>query len=408
MKILLVNKFFFLKGGAETSFFDTAEILQANGHKVVFFSMMHLENLDSLYSKYFVSRIDFENISSFIHKIKASGRILYSLEARKKLEELMKKEKPDITHLNNIHHQISPSILHTLKKYNLPIVMTLHDYKIVCPVYTMFSKGRTCEKCKGRKYYNCVLMRCCKDSYLKSFLNTLEMYLHHSILHIYDLVDVFISPSKFLKDKIVEMGFNAKVFHLPNFINVNDFIPSYTWNENTIVYFGRLSYEKGLVTLLSALKGLDIKCKIIGDGSLKESLKLKVKSEKIHNIEFLGYKFGDELRNEIKSSACVVLPSNWYENNPRAILEAFALGKPVIGSRIGGIPELVKDYKTGLTFEPGNPNDLREKILYLFNNLDKMIEFGKNARKFVEKNFNPEKYYQELMKIYRIAIEKHE
>ncbi|MCZ2845668.1 MAG: glycosyltransferase family 4 protein [Candidatus Bathyarchaeota archaeon] len=406
MKILLVNKFFPLKGGAETSFFDIAKVLKDNGHIVAFFSMMHPENFDSPYSKYFVSEVDFENVGSFIQKIKASGRILYSLEARKKIEELVKKEKPDIVHLNNIHHQISPSILYTLKKYNLPIVMTLHDYKIVCPVYLMFSKGRLCEKCKGRKYYYCLLNRCCKDSYLKSFLNTLEMYLHHSILHVYDLVDVFISPSKFLKDKIAEMGFNTEVFHLPNFINANDFALSYTWNKNTMVYFGRLSQEKGLFTLLSAIKGLGLKCKIIGDGPLKENLERRIKEEILTNVSFFGYKRQEELRVEVQKSMFVVLPSQWYENSPRSAWEAFALGKPVVASRIGGIPELVKDNQTGLTFEPGNTDDLKEKILYMIKNPDKVIEMGKNGRKFVEEKSNPERYYRELMKIYQSEMEK--
>ena len=407
MKILLVNKFFFLKGGAETYFFDTANVLENNGHKVIFFSMALQVNFDSPYSRYFVSRVDFENTSSFTQKIKASGRILYSLEAQKKLEQLVKREKPDIVHLNNVHHQISPSILPTLRKFNLPVVMTLHDYKMVCPVYTMLSKGRICEECKGRKFYHCLFNKCSKNSSLKSFLSTLEMYLHHNILHIYDSVDVFISPSKFLKGKIGEMGFHAKVFHLPNFINIKDLIPSYTWEENTIVYFGRLSHEKGLFTLLSAIEGLEVKCKIIGDGPIMENLEERVKEKALTNVSFLGYKPQKVLRTDIQKSMFTVLPSEWYENNPLAVVESFALGKPVIGSRIGGIPELVEDYKTGLTFKPGNSDDLREKILYLLNNSEKIIEIGKNARRFVEQNFNPNKYYQNIMRIYQLAVKKH-
>jgi glycosyltransferase involved in cell wall biosynthesis len=407
MKILLINKFFFLKGGAEASFFATAEILERKGHKIIFFSMAHPENFDSPYSKYFISQVKFEDSGSIFQKIKASGRMLYSIKARNKLEQLVKAERPDIVHLHNIHHQISPSILHTLKKFGLPIVMSLHDYKMVCPVYTLLRKGKICEKCKDKKFYHCVFQRCSKDSFSKSFLNSIEMYIHHNILKIYDLVDIFISPSKFLKEKINVMGFKAKIFHLRNFININEYAPLYSWNEESIVYFGRLSQEKGLFTLLQALKELEIKCKIFGDGPLRKKLEEKAKRENLANISFLGYTPQEKLRKDIRQSMFVVLPSEWCENNPFSVVEAFALGKPVIGSNIGGIPELVENFKTGLIFEPGNPNDLREKILYLLNNRDEISDLGKAARKFSEQNFNPKKHYSKLMKLYQLAIEKH-
>lgn len=407
MKILLINKFFFLKGGAETSFFATAEILERKGHKIIFFSMAHPENLNTPYSKYFIPHVKFENSESIFQKIKESGRILYSNKARKKVEQLIKTEKPDIVHLHNIHHQISPSILHTFKKFGIPVVMSLHDYKMVCPVYTLFRKGKICEKCAGKRYYHCLIQRCSKDSFTKSFLNVIEMYIHHSFLEIYDLVDIFISPSKFLKEKINVMGFKAKIFHLRNFVNIGEYAPSYSWNEESIVYFGRLSYEKGLFTLLQAFKELEIKCKIFGDGPIRKELEEKAKKENLSNIYFLGHRPKEELRRNIQQSMFVVLPSEWYENSPFSIIEAFALGKPVIGSNIGGIPELVENLKTGLIFEPGNPHDLREKILYLLNNRDQIPDFGKNARIFSEQNFNHRIHYSGLMKLYELAIAKH-
>jgi glycosyltransferase involved in cell wall biosynthesis len=403
MKILLANKYFYLKGGAEVSFFETAKLLESKGHKVIFFSMQHPHNFSSEYEKYFVSNVDYEN-DGFKIKIDASLKLLYSFEAKRKIKELIEKEKPDIAHLNNIYHQISPSILHSLKKFRIPMIMTLRDYKIICASYSMLNNGSVCEACKNGRYYNCFFRGCVKNSRTKSLLNTIEMYLHHKMLHIYDLEDVFISPSKFLKSKLEEMGFKRKIVYLSNFVNVGDYQPQYEYEENSIVYFGRLSKEKGLFTLIEAVKGLDVKLKIIGEGPMKEALGCRVKDEGIKNIEFVGYKTGEDLKDDIRKSMFVVLSSEWYENNPRSIIEGFALGKPAIGARIGGIPELVRDEETGLSFEAGSAEDLHFKIKYLINSPEKIVKMGKNARKFVEEELNAEKHYQRLMEIYKEAM----
>lgn len=406
MKILLANKFFYLKGGSEVSFFDTANLLEKMGHKAIFFSMQHSQNLSSVYEKYFVSNLDYE-FNGFKNRISAASRLLYSFESKKKIERLIREERPDIAHLHNIHHQISPSVLHSLKKFNIPVILTLHDYKMVCPSYSMLCGEKICEACKSARYHNCLLKGCVKDSRIKSLLSTMEMYLHHKILRIYDIVDLFISPSRFLKDKLEEMGFRRKIVHLPNFIKLDKFTPEYNWDEKSIVYFGRLSREKGLFDLIEAVKNIKgIRLKIIGEGILEEEIKNKINIEDIDNVILLGYKRGEDLKNEIRKSMFVILPSTCFENNPRCIIEAFALGKPVIGSRIGGIPELVKDNQTGLTFEAGDPEDLRRKIEYLIDRPEKIIEMGRNARSFVEKEFNAEKHYRGLMEIYNQIIKR--
>jgi len=226
------------------------------------------------------------------------------------------------------------------------------------------------------------------------------MYLHHKLLHIYDKVDLYISPSRFLKNKVREMGFKEKISYLPNFVNTDEFMPSFDYKGKTIYYAGRLSEEKGLSTLIEAVKGLDVKLIIIGDGPLREELEKR----KDDNTYFMGYMPQQELKKMAADCMAMVIPSECYENNPRSVIEAFALGKPVIGARIGGIPELVRDGETGFTFEPGNVNDLREKIEYLANNHRKILELGKNARNFVEKHLNKEKHYQGLMEVYQMAI----
>jgi len=403
MKVVLVNKFLYSKGGDAITTLNTGKLLRAKGHEVIFWGMKHPLNPKYPFEDYFVSNIDFNKPISLFQQFKTSFNILYSLEAKRKIEEFIKAERPDIVHLNNFAHHISPSILDIFHKYKISTVMTIHDYKLVCSSWYMLAKGKPCEKCEGGKYYWCFLNKCTKNSYLKSLINVVEMYLHHRILHIYDKIDVFISPSMFLKDKLKEMGFKKEIIYLPNFINTKEYEPEYNYNGKTICYFGRLSKEKGVFTLLDAMKGSNAKLKIIGEGPLKKRLMVKVKSEKLDNIDFLGYRTGDELKNEIKKSMAVVLPSECYENNPRAILEAFALGKPVIGARIGGIPELVKDNDNGLTFQPRNHENLREKILTLIDNPSKVAQMGKNARKFVKENFTPEKHYKELIKIYQSA-----
>ncbi|MDP2923947.1 MAG: glycosyltransferase family 4 protein [Candidatus Omnitrophota bacterium] len=407
MKILLANKFFYLKGGSEYVFFDSAKLLESRGHKVIFFSMRHPRNFSSEYEKYFVSNVDYES-NRFKSKIDASLKLLYSFEAKRKIEELIKKERPDVAHLHNIYHQISPSILHSLKKFKIPIIMTLHDYKLVCPNRSLRMNESCCEECNKGKYFRCIINLCVSKSYIKSSLNMIEMYFHHSILHIYELIDIFIAPSIFLKNKIEEMGFKGEIVYLPNFIHNKelDYFCNWQDQERIILYFGRLSKIKGLLTLLEAVRGLNVELRIVGEGPLRSTLEYKVRKDQLKNVCFLGYKQGEALYNEIQKAMAVILPSEWYENSPRSIIEAFSLGKPVIGSRIGGIPEFIKDKETGLTFKPGNAEDLRTKIQFFLNNQDITKKWGENARKLIEEKFSEDKYYEEIMKLYKEAIRK--
>jgi len=403
MKILAANKFFYLKGGSESVFFDTSRLLLSKGHQVVHFSMDHPSNIDSPYSRFFVSSLDFKESGGLRQKMKAMGRILYSFEAKRMFESLLRQEKPDIVHLHNIYHQISPSILHICRKHKVPVVMTLHDYKLVCPIYTMFTGGKVCERCVNGGFFWCLLKKCNQDSFWRSLVNTTEMYLHHKFLRVYDCVDTFISPSEFLKEKLKKSGYTDRVDCIPNFIWVDEIAPSYSWDDEAMVYFGRLSPEKGLHTLLDALKGLDAKCTIIGDGPQKAELVSRAKTESLTNVSFISHMPWKELMQRLKKSLFVVLPSLWFENSPRSVFEAFAHGKIVLGARIGGIPELVLDSQTGLTFNPGDSFDLKEKIAYLLRNKEKIVEMGKRARQVVEDRFNPEVHYRKLLEVYSRA-----
>ena len=249
MNILLINKFFFPKGGDAIVTLDTGKVLQSKGHKVVFWGMDHPDNPEYQYENLFVDYVDLDSGGNLKQKLKITKNIIYSREAKNKIKQVIESFHPDVVHLHNFAHQISPSILDVFAKCNIPAVMTMHDYKLVCPTYSMLLDGEPCERCKDGKYYWCFLKNCTKSSYSKSLLNTLEMYLHHKILHIYDKIDLFISPSMFLKEKVEEMGFRGEIFHLPNFLELDDFFPCYEAKENSIVYVGRLSQEKGIASL---------------------------------------------------------------------------------------------------------------------------------------------------------------
>ncbi len=406
MRILLINKFLYPNGGDAISTLTTGDILKAHGHQVIFWGMDHPDNPEYPFKELFVSCIDYNAESTFFQKAVTGLKILYSFEARKKIALLLKKIKPDIVHLNNFAHQITPSILDEIKKYNIPTVMTMCDYKMVCPSYTMLCKGQPCELCRHGRYYFCAINRCTKQSLMRSSLNMVEMYLHHRILHIYNKIDIYISPSCFLKEKVKEMGMKNHTEYLSNCVYVENFQPAYEYKEKSIVYVGRLSREKGIATLIKAVKGLNIKLKIIGDGPEARFLYATAMDEKAYNVEFFGYQTGESLTREVKNSMFLVTPSECYENNPRTVIEAFAMGKPVVGARIGGIPELVKDRETGFTFVPGNTADLREKIELMIKSDDLIFDMGRNARKYAEQKLNADIHYKKLMKIYEKALNK--
>ena len=407
MQVLLANKFLFEKGGAEKSLFETARLLEAHGHQTRYFAMQHARNRPCADARHFVSEVDYED-SSLRMRLKAGARMLSSLEAARKLGGLLDGARIDIAHLNNIYHQLSPSILRTLHRRGVPMVMSLRDYKVVCGSYQMLAQDRPCEACRGGKHLQATLRRCVKDSLAASVLTTVEMTLHHRILDLYGLVDLFISPSAFLKDKVREMGFPGEVVHLPNFVGgLAEVAPQYGSARPRLVYSGRLGREKGLATLMRAAKGLPLRLEIIGEGPMREPLEALARQESIGNVEFTGYLSGALLQDHVRAATAVVVPSQWYENNPRSVIEAFALGKPVIGARIGGIPELVRHGDTGLTFTPGDVQALRGCIDEMLAQPARAVDMGRRGRHLVETELSPERHYAGLMQVYERAIARH-
>lgn len=405
MRILLVNKFHYLKGGSETYYFSLKELLEEHGHEVIEFSMDDPKNLPSKYSDYFIDNIDYNKKHSLLTKASLAAKLVYSFEAKNKIEKLINDYKPDIAHLHIFQHQLTPSILGVLKKHSIPIVYTAHDFKMICPNYKMLlPTGEICEECNGERYYKCLKNKCVKGSLGNSLIDMVEAYVH-KFLKSYDLLDAVITPSDFYRKKFIEFGINEeKVYYIPNFLDSSKFVVQNN-HEDYFIYFGRLSEEKGVDVLIKSMINVDAKLKIIGTGPLESKLMEYTNSNDLSGkVEFVGYKTGNDLTNLLKNAMFVVVPSTWYENAPYSILEAMAFGKTVIGSDIGGIPELVKNNKTGLIFEPSNYKELNEKINLLVKNPEFLTLYGENARKAIEKNYNKDVHYFALINIYNKLI----
>ena len=402
MKILLINNFFHIIGGAEVHFFDLAKLLKQKGHEVIFFSMASPKNFPSKFSKYFVSYFPPLDEISFLRKVSLLPRALYSFEARWKIRQLILDYHPDIVHIHNIWYEITHSIIHEIKSFKIPIVMTLHDYRLICPNHKLLTENDICFRCNARKYYHAVLHGCL-GSFSKNLFIATFGYLNNVILKTNKLIDLFISPSSFLIAKMEEniLFKECSFIHLPNFYEMKTSAAGSLGCKNSILYFGRIDFEKGIDTLIDAVRGLNVQLKIIGSGLQEHHYRQMIKNEQIKNIECIGFLPHDKIKQEISQSLFAVLPSRWYENFPHSIVESFAQGKPVIGASRGGIAELIKDGETGLTFKPGNVEDLRNKIKYLLDNPEKQREFGLNAQNYVIDKLNPKRFYSLLMQCYK-------
>jgi glycosyltransferase involved in cell wall biosynthesis len=386
--------------------FDLSSMLESHGHQIVPFAMKHEKNMSTEYSQYFVENIDYNKVikEGTFKKIYAGLKSIYSLEARNKLLKLVRKENPNIAHVHKIRNTLTPSILYALKKERVPVVQTLHDYRVVCPNYNMYDPNmfKICEACRGHRYFNAVRMKCQKSSYLIGLNIAIESYLYHFLKTYENTIDLFISPSSFLRNKMIEFGIDEnKIVHIPNFINSSEYTPNYS-NSNYILYFGRLEKHKGLETFIAAMKHVKAsKLYLVGEGSYRNMLERYSKKNNMKNVVFLGFVTRKKLIELVRFSLFTVLPSEWYENCPMAVLESFAFGKPVIGANIGGIPDLIDDGSTGMLFDSGDVDDLAEKINYLLINKNLVVKMGRNARKMVEEKYNENIHYERLMGVYK-------
>ena len=404
MRILMVNSFNYLRGGAERCCFDLSALLEANGHQVIPFSMAHPRNVPSPYDDYFVSHIDFPTElrqPGLGPKLNVAERILYSREAKRKIGQLVADTRPDLVHIHGFIHEMSTSILPALKKAGLPVVQTLHDYKIVCPNTTFISNESVCERCQGHRYYNIALHRCKRDSRVASILAGAEMYFHELFRLYQPNIDIFISPSAFLAHKVSEHGVSKPIVTIPNFIDPAQFRPHYE-PDNYFLYAGRLARPKGILTLLEAMRQADVtaELRIAGAGDMESELRDFAARYGLSNVRFLGHLDTAELTHTMQHALCTVQPSEWYENYSMTVIESLACGTPVVGAAIGGIPEQVRDGVNGLLFEPGNATQLAEKLRYLHARREQAIEMGRAGRRQVELINGPAAHYEQTMRVY--------
>lgn len=401
MKILLVNKFYYPNRGADKYFLFLEQLLREKGHQVHVFAMASNKNLSSPDAKYFSPEIDLQ-AQSFWGKIKAAKSIIYNQAAKKRFSQLLKDFQPDIIHAHNIYHQLSPSILDAARKMKIPVVMHLHDYKLICPNYKLYNQGKYCKKCINGNYWQCTKNLCVDNSFIKSFWSSLEMTIHHKILKIYEKgVNLFIAPSKFMKNICLEAGWPENKFVVLENISPIKPITGLAL-EDYLLYFGALEEEKGIDILIKAVAGTNKKVKIAGEGSYKEKL-IKLSQENRVEAEFLGKLEGVDLDRLIEQALAVIIPSRWPENMPLAAIEAMSAGKTVIASDIGGLSELIENKKNAYLFPVNDIQKLRDIIMSLDKN--QVIEIGKRAAKSrAEKDV--EWHYQELIKIYETLVNK--
>ncbi len=403
MKILEINKYYYPKGGAETVFFNTIELLQENGHEVIPFCLTNKKNKSSQYAQYFINFPELSE-SSILTRAQYTLSFFYNKESASHIESLIIKEKPDIAHIHLLFNGISVSILPVLKKYRIPIVMTVHDYRLICPAYT-FTDGKQniCERCiVNKRYYQCITNQCSKGNMINSTLLALEMYYREKYYQPINYIDKFIFVSKFALQKHIQAdpAYKKKSTLLYNFTPNKEH--DINKKKNYFLYFGRISEEKGIQTLINAAKELpSIHFKIAGTGPLL----CHFQAQNIPNISFVGFKQGNELENLIQQAKFVIVPSEWFENNPLSIIESMMSGTPVIGSNIGGIPELITNNVTGFLFETKNKNALinsiNQAVLLDRNEYELMC---KNAYTFAKNNFSPKVHLSKLITIYHETI----
>ena len=327
------------------------DLMRSQGHEVALFSMTDPRGERTEYDQHFVPAIDFKTgRSGLADSARKAARALYSSEARRKLRDMVKAFRPDVAHVRNIYHHLSPSVLWELKALGVPVVYHLNDFKLLCPSYNMVANGEACERCHGGKFWHVVTEGCYSGPSGATVMLAAEAYLHKWLRTYETCVARFLAPSRFVKDKLVENGWDAKKIDvLPHFQKLSAHSPADPAEDAPILYFGRLSPEKGLTDLLRAMRYLPyVSLRIAGEGSQKTDLEKLVRELDLTNVGFVGHVTGPRLDQLIHSSRFTVLPTRAYETMGKSILESYAWGRAVVASDLGSRRELVREGKTGV------------------------------------------------------------
>lgn len=416
MNILVLNYRYFVSGGPERYMFGIMDMLERRGHRVVPFSIAYRENIASDYAKYFADPVGgaegawFKNLQlGPLQKLKLAGQVLYNSEAKEKIGRVVREERIDIAYALQIVNRLYPSVVDGCVENGVPVVHRLSDFQYLCANYKFFRDGRVCEKCLHGAYYHGAVHRCMKGSLAVSGTRVLSMYLDR-LRGTRRRISAFVAPSRVVLDKMVEGGFPAaKMHHIPTFVSAADKEPAFAPGDY-ILYAGAIDPFKGVRVLLDAYEAMrhrgNVRLVIAGYslGDEEDFLKAEVARRGIPNVEFPGFQHGEDLVALYRNARCVVMPTLWYENMPNVVLETMAYGKPVVGSDLGGVAEVIEDGVDGLLFEPGSARALSEQLDRLATDDDFVRSLGTAARAKVERDYAPEGHCDRLLSLFDAVL----
>jgi len=402
MRILFCNKYNFPFSGTEVYLFELMQLLRSQGHEVALFSMADPQGEATPYDHNFIPHIDFKvsDVGAYTH-IKNAGHAIYSREARTRMRTMIAEFRPDVAHVRNIYHHLSPSILWELKAHGIPVVYHLNDFKILCPNYNFVAHGSVCERCKGGQFWHVISEGCYTGPRGSAIALAAEAYFHRFLGTYEKCVDRLLAPSRFVKEKLVENGWDRqKIDVLPHFQRLPSTVPEIK-PDGPILYFGRLSAEKGVADLIRAIQSLPrLRLQIAGEGPQREELQVLVRRLNLQNIEFVGHISGEALQQSIAGSCFTVLPSHAYETLGKSILESFAWGRPVVASDLGSRRELIEEGITGVLYRGGDVAQLSAAISFLHERPEIVRRMGATAREYIRTNHAPETHLHALTLLY--------
>jgi glycosyltransferase involved in cell wall biosynthesis len=383
MKVLLIHNSYQHYGGEDAAALAEKRLLEERGNEVISYTR-HNDEIKNY---------------GLLDKITFFPETVYSLRTRREITSVVTTSRPDVAYLHNIYPLVSPSVYHTLYALGVPIVQVLHDSRPLCVNSICYTHGEICERCKNGNYLNAVRYRCFRDSYTLSALYAASLGLNR-VAGVLKKIN-FICLTEFTRLKLLEVGVPAdRLFIRPNFVDTApvSHLPS---TGNYAVYLGRLPLEKGGWTLVRAFEAPNMPLlKILGTGPEEATLKDYVRQRQITNIEFVGFKSGEEKWELLRNSLFMVVPSEFYEICPITILEAYAAGKPVIAADIGGVPYVVENGKSGMLFRSGSVTDLAAKVRYLIERPAEIDAMGRYGRHLAETMYGPDQAYKSLMGIF--------
>ncbi len=404
-RLLSLNSYHYRRGGADVVYLETDEMFGRAGWETAVMSMRHPSNLPSEWDAYFVDELELNQANGFVDKVRKASKVVYSFEAQRKLNALLDRFRPDVAHLHNVYHHLSPSVLPVLAARGIPAVLTAHDLKLACPAYKMLNSGGICERCRTGSVAQVVIHRCIHDSVAASAIIAVESAVQRGLgLYRRHLAKV-ICPSRFYVDKLREWGWpETQLTCVPNAIDATRFDAPIEVGDY-FLFAGRLAPEKGVHTLISAARAAGVPLRIAGTGPALTDLQALADG---HDVRFPGFVGGEALWSLIRGARALVLPSEWYENAPMSVLEAFACGTPVIGADIGGIPELIAPGVDGLLFASGDVGALADALARVASmTADQVREMGAAGRDKVRREYTPQRYFDGVLQVYRSVSPDH-